>query len=44
MFILLILNKLIPNYTSQITKKASSFEEAFVPGAGVEPARFPTGV
>ena len=26
------------------TKKASSFEEAFVPGAGVEPARFPTGV
>ncbi len=26
------------------TKKASSKEEAFVPGAGVEPARFPTGV
>lgn len=30
MFILLILNKLIPNYIYQITKKASSFEEAFV--------------
>ncbi len=25
-------------------RKAPSFEEAFVPGAGVEPARFPTGV
>jgi hypothetical protein len=26
------------------TKKTSSKEEVFVPGAGVEPARFPTGV
>ena len=26
------------------TKKTASFEAVFVPGAGVEPARFPTGV
>ena len=29
---------------SLVKNKTASFEAVFVPGAGVEPARFPTGV
>jgi hypothetical protein len=35
------MNEFIKN---KIHKKTSSKEEVFVPGAGLEPARFPTGV
>ena len=31
-------------FDSSPNEKTPSFEEVFVPGAGVEPARFPTGV